>query len=142
MKGITLFKAVLIFIISLALISCIEFDPGGQKALIKTAARIAGYKLAKDNPDFGKTVISPAKTLLVASNSATPEQFVKELFPKAVNLLKKNIEDPLILSSINDVLSLIRIDVEVPVQSDQIQAALTGFIEGIELVIINNSKGN
>ncbi len=111
----------------------IAINPQAENVLIKSAARIAGYKLARQNPELAAVVAPQAETLLAAATTADPAQFVDVLYPAAASLLMKKIDDPVLAATVADCISLIQTDADVPVKSAQIQAGLQGFIEGLAL---------
>lgn len=127
-----IFSALAIMLLVCFIFGCLEISPDTETVLLKTTARAAGYKLAKEKPEFAKVVIPQAKILLAAA-SGDQTQFVNALFPAAVALLQKQIDDPILAASLVDAVSLIKVDATVSAQSEQIMVAVQGFIEGLIL---------
>lgn len=109
-----------------------------QTVVIKTAARVAGYKIAKNNPELTKQIIPQAIALYAAGTGTTDQaQYVNVIFPAAVNLLVQHVDDPLMAASIADIVGLIKVDMSIPIKVIYIQAGLQGFIEGVQLAEAN-----
>jgi hypothetical protein len=117
----------------LVITGCLEVSPEAETVMIKSAARMAGYKFAKQSPELAAIVVPQAQTLLAASNGADGEQFVNTLFPAAVNLLLSKLDDPLLAATVRDAASLVKIDAAVPIKQEQMRACIQGFLEGVAM---------
>jgi len=133
-------KKIIIAIISLSLIGCsmIQLRPDAEMILIKAAARTAGYKYAANNQALVRPTIAYAKTLEELANStlADREKLITDIFPLAVNTLRKNVTDPVVRLSILDATGLLQLgvpNVSIGTQTEQIRYIIQGFIEGVEM---------
>jgi hypothetical protein len=118
--------------IVLVITGCLD-DGKMEYVLIKSSARIAGYKVATDNPGLAAVAAPQAQALLAAAGSAEPVMFTDVLFPAAVQLLLRQVDDPLLVATIMDATSLIEPEAPVSMRQAQIRAALQGFLEGLTL---------
>jgi len=102
-----------------------------ENIALKSAARIAGYKIAQNNTELAAQALPYAKALLATEDSA---KLTNSLWPAAVKLIQEKINDPLIAASIVDVLSLVQVDAgTMDINAGNIKITLAAFIEGIEL---------
>ena len=109
-----------------------------QTVVIKTAARVVGYKIAKNNPELTRQALPQAIALYAAGTGTQDQaQYVNVLFPAAVNLLLQYIHDPLMAASVADIVGLVRVDMSTQMKVIFIQAGLQGFIEGMQLAEAN-----
>lgn len=98
---------------------------------IRSGARVAGYTLAQDNPALAVVVLPQAQTLLAAADG-DEVQFSEILFPAAVALLQRNVDDPLVAAAISDLIGLIEADgLSTGVRADMMKVAVQGFTEGL-----------
>jgi PBP1b-binding outer membrane lipoprotein LpoB len=105
---------------------------GAENVALKSAARIAGYKIAQNNPVLAAQALPYAKTLLASDST----QLANILWPAAVTLLLEKTNDPLLVATIDDVLILIEANLPPQeIKADNIKIALAAFVEGIELTV-------
>lgn len=123
------------------LIGCLD-EKAVNTVAIKSAARVAGYTLAQDNPELAVVALPQAQTLLAAADG-DEVQFTEVLFPAAVALLQKGNDNPLIAASISDLIGLVEAgdNVSVPVRAEMMRAAVQGFSEGIMLYGAETATG-
>ena len=131
MKKISI--ALIIIVVFLA--GCVSFEVGStEKELVaKIAARHVGFELEKRYPDIAVEVLALSEGLLVAEES----EIIKVLLDRVVFVLSGEvISDKLLVMDIQDLVGMIKVQVDVEITEDQmaiIRAVAGGLIEGINL---------
>lgn len=115
-----------------------------QVILIKDGARLAGYELAKKYPQYVPEALATLNVVQEASKSGDKATFINTIFPAAVKELTKNINDPLVVMTLNDVIDIIKVmpttqtgdtsDAQIALMNIAVQ----GLIDGIQ--IAQNAK--
>ena len=119
------------------LCSCVSFEIGNteKKLVAKIAARHVGFELEKRYPDVAVEVLALSEGLLVAEES----DIIKVILDRVVFVLSSEvISDKLLAMDIQDLISMIKVQVDVEITEDQmviIRAVAGGLIEGIELEV-------
>jgi len=122
------------------LIGCLDTGKLDTVA-IRSAARVAGYTLAQENPALATVALPQAQTLLAAADG-DEVQFTEILFPAAVALLQKNVDDPLIAASIADLIGIIEADgLSTGIRADMMKVAVQGFTEGLMMAGAETATG-
>jgi hypothetical protein len=113
----------------------IQLKPASEVVAIQTAASIAGYELALKMRD--KNLVAQIRqgaiTLKAAKNDPA---FLSTLYPQAViSLLKAVDADPVVRLAVMNIAGMIIVDPKVNLpDSEQVNAAIDGFILGVEMV--------
>jgi len=108
---------------------------------IRSAARVAGYTLAQENPALAAVALPQAQTLLAAADG-DEVQFSEILFPAAVALLQRNNDNPLVAAAISDLIGLIEADgLSTGVRADMMKTAVQGFTEGLMMAGAETATG-
>ena len=106
----------------------IQLKPTEQSMVAKIAGRRIGHTLAQARPDIAYKLVPLAEIALIREEATVS-------FANATKKLLAEIEDPLLKSDIEDLLSLVEIQgPEIP--SDQmkiVRAALKGFLMGVKM---------
>lgn len=134
-----IFSTLLVIFVFIALTGCaalqmiqaVDQDAAAQVA-VKIAAKRVGYAVAQKNPQYTADMIAYAKLL---SGSNDPQTLINEALPLAIVQLAGISGDPLIISDISDLATLIKLkapETDMAVKSALAKAALAGFIEGCE----------
>jgi hypothetical protein len=127
--------SVALMIIVVFLAGCVSFEIGNtEKELVaKIAARHVGFELEKRYPDIAVEVLALSEGLLVAEES----EIIKVVLDRVVFVLSSEvISDKLLVMDIQDLVGMIKVQVDVEITEDQmtiIRAVASGLIEGIEL---------
>ena len=120
-----------------AMIGCagteVQIDQDGKEIIAKIAGRRAGSELAKEYPDIADHVYAASQDIV--------SQDVPDFINIGVNRLSailaaEEIDDPLLIADISDILSMIKIEPGIEITPDQmaiIKAACQGLISGIEI---------
>lgn len=101
----------------------------------RIAAKRIGYAIAQNNPAQSAEMVAYAELL---NNTSDNDQLLNRALPMALDKLDGYARacDPVLLSDIADLLSLIQLqapDVDIATKSALAKAAITGFIEGCKL---------
>jgi uncharacterized protein YceK len=111
-------------------------SPQTEKVIITSAARLAGYKIAQNNPELAALALPYAQTIIaMANNPANAQDVVQNIYPAATKALLEQIKDPVIRLTVTDALSLVQINTTAPIEVNlgKINFALAGFTEGLTL---------
>jgi|GEM_PF-1050134 len=111
-------------------------SPQTEKVIITSAARLAGYKIAQNNPELAALALPYAQTIIaMASDPANAQDVVQNIYPAATKALLEQIKDPVIRLTVTDALSLVQINTTAPIEVNlgKINFALAGFTEGLTL---------
>ena len=131
MKKISI--ALMVIVVFLA--GCVSFEVGNtEKELVaKIAARHVGFELEKRYPDIAVEVLALSEGLLVAEES----EIIKVILDRVVFVLSSEvISDKLLMMDVQDLISMIKVQVDVEITEDQmavIRVVAGGLIEGINL---------
>lgn len=110
----------------------IQIDPESKEVLAKITARHTGRALNERYPDIANKVSMLCQKIIVTDNAEPFGIAVNSL----VTLLTDEIDDPLLKMDIKDVMSLIKIEVDVEITEKRmniIKAVAQGLIEGMEV---------
>lgn len=129
MKRLTSLGIVVMF-----LFGCISFQLTGteKEVFAKGVARYVGFELEKQYPAVAEEIKTLSQQLLLAE----ADEVVTVIVDRMVFVLIGEIDDPLLVLSIQDLISLIKIETTVEISEEQmgiIRAIAQGLIEGIEL---------
>lgn len=134
MKKITALLLVVAACVTLGGCSFIQTVEQDEAALLaaKIAARRVGYAIAQNNQQYAADMIAYAKLLASAGDLNT---LVNEGLPLAIERLG-GYADPMTRADIADLAGLIKLkapDVDIAVKGALAQAAIAGFIDGVEM---------
>jgi hypothetical protein len=127
-------KLLLVFLAVFVLMGCsglqIQLDPVTKTVLAKSSARVVGALLAKEEPK----VIEPGIQLCMDIENAEGLTDLAPLIQAASRYISA---DPLLLATMSDLASLVKISLEDPIVTPEnealIRAAATGFKEGLQI---------
>ena len=132
-----------LLIISFALISCIstqvQIDQGSQEVIAKITGRRVGYELAKKYPDVAREILALSKAIIVVNEP----DIITIIVNRVATILTCEIADPLLAADISDILSLIKIETDIGITTEQMaisKAVAEGLISGIEMPIVQNLR--
>ena len=117
------------------LCGCISFQVGDpEKELVaKIAARHVGFEVQKRYPDVAIEVLAVSNDILAADKTNITSSIVDRIVSVLTNEV---IDDKLLIMDIQDLVGMIRVQVDVEITEDQmaiIRAIAEGLIGGIEL---------
>lgn len=119
------------FLVMLAACSGFQMGETQQDAILKIAARTAGYEIGKKNPDLSGKIAPYLEVYLQA------ETLQEAVIRQGAELLIQQAGDPIIQANIRDLLAMIEVtppEVGSPVLSqEKLRIALVGFQEGLLL---------
>lgn len=121
-----------VLVMIMALMGCsgiqIQLDPQDKEVLAKSSARIVGALLAKEEPK----IIEPGIKLCTDIENAEGLTDLAPLIQAATTYISA---DPLMLATMGDLASLVKISIDDPVVTPEnealVRAAATGFKEGL-----------
>ena len=134
MKKITAFLLIVAACVTLGGCSFIQTIEQDEAALLaaQIAARRVGFAVAQNNPQYAADMIAYAKLLHGADNL---QELVDDALPLAIDRLG-DFADPMTRADIADLAGLIKLkapDVDIAVKGALAQAAIAGFIDGVEM---------
>jgi len=102
-----------------------------DEALIKSASRTLGFKVAQNNPTHKDAILAFCDGILVADDPT-------DLFMRGINLMLTKFpmfDDPLMRANVQDILALIKLDPRLGSELDieRLKMAVAAFKEGVEL---------
>ena len=128
-----LFLAIITFIL---LAGCttgqVQIDQDSQVTIAKITGRRAGYQLEIQYPEISHEVLVLSKAILSVENP----DLIRITINRIVIILAGEVDDPLLVADLQDIISLIKIEtgIEIPDEKMQIiQATAMGLISGIEI---------
>ena len=127
--------SITLMVIVAFLVGCVSFEiDNTEKELVaKIAARHVGFEVEKRYPDIAIEILALSKGILVAKE----DEIVSVIVDRIVFVLTSElIDDPLLIMDIQDLVGMIKIQVDVEITEDQmaiIRAVAEGLIEGIDL---------
>lgn len=126
----------LFLVISFAVVGCagteVQIDQDGQEVIAKITGRRVGSEIAKKYPDIAREVLALSKAIIVADEP----DIIAIVVDRLAVVLSAEVSDPLLAADINDVLSLIKIETDVGITTEQmtnIKAVAEGLVSGIEI---------
>ena len=126
--------SVLVTIVMFFTLSCttgqVQFDQESQVTIAKITGRRAGYQLEVRYPEISHEVLVLSKAIL----SVEKPDLIRITINRIVVILAGEVDDPLLVADLQDIISLIKIEtgIEIPDEKMQIiQAVTTGLISGI-----------
>jgi hypothetical protein len=126
----------LFLIISFAVVGCagteVQIEQDGQEVIAKITGRRVGSEIAKKYPDIAREVLALSKAIIVADEA----DIIAIVVDRLAVVLSAEVSDPLLAADINDVLSLIKIETDVGITTEQmtiIKAVAEGLVSGIEI---------
>jgi hypothetical protein len=132
-------KCMFIFflIISFAVVGCtgtqIQIDQDGKEVIAKIAGRRAGSELVKEYPDVAEHVNAACQDIVAQDE---PDFISIATNRLTAIIMAAEIDDPLLVADISDILSMIKIEPGIEITPDQmavIKAVAEGLISGIEI---------
>lgn len=107
-------------------------------AVVKIAAFDAGYLMAKNNPVMAAAALPVAKGIMTVIDGGGTKEAMNAVFQQGVVELLGQVKDPIILASIQGVLSSISFDVNLPtpvlLDNAVIKEVVDGFVNGMAAV--------
>lgn len=111
----------------------INIDENSKEAFVKISARVFAFKAAEKNTKL----IEPAKVFCEAVINGNINEALLNTAKEF--LLKEFQSDPLMMASLNDLLSLITVEGGSTYDNKLVKAAASGFYEGI--LLYQSSRG-
>lgn len=140
LKGILIFFVIGMFMMIGCTGAQVQIDQDSQETVAKIAGRRAGNELAKEYPDIAEHIYAACQDIIAQDE---PDFISIAANRLTAIILAAEIDDPLLVADINDILSMIKIDPGIEITTDQmavIKAAAAGLISGIEIESKTNSS--